>query len=431
MTDKNGRILPYSNQSVKSRAVYSGQGVATEWRFKGHPGLVLIANRPDAGGQSSRSWYCIYSFRENGKKWTRKKRIGLYPAMSLSEAAAIVGTIRSEVAAGGDPVAEAKAEQAVQQAEARTFADLVADYLGDQYRAGVKSAPEVERALTLDALPALGALPAAAVTDVQIERTVDAVLDRGSAGMARHLLAYIRGAFNHGLDSPTLRARYGLVHNPADRVGRSRRGKPGKYGRHGVKDRALDDDEIARFWRALDSSQTAPATKLVLKVLLATGQRLGEVRGARQVELKLDGVAPVWNLPGERVKNGRAHTLPLSDLAVRLFQEALSLHRKKSVVFASAQTADGTVGSDATRQVIERLHRSGRLAGARFTPHDLRRTAASGLERLGTPREVVGRILNHSPSGVTAVHYSRHDYADEMRAAMEAWASHLEGLVRS
>src|SRR5262249_10549899 len=127
-----------------------------------------------------------------------------------------------------------------------------------------------------------------------------------------HLLAYLRACFNHALrGSPALREKYGLKFNPADTVGRGRRGKPGKYGRPPVDGRHLLDTEIVAFWRALQASGTDEQTKIVLKLLLFTGQRPSEVRCTCRSELSLDALEPQWIMPGNRTKNGDRHVVPL------------------------------------------------------------------------------------------------------------------------
>jgi integrase len=65
-----------------------------------------------------------------------------------------------------------------------------------------------------------------------------------------------------------------------------------------------------------------------------------------------------------------------------------------------------------------------------FTLHDLRRTAASSMTRLGIPRLHVEKVLNHSTADVAEV-YDRHDYATEKRTALERWAAHLEALKQA
>jgi integrase len=68
------------------------------------------------------------------------------------------------------------------------------------------------------------------------------------------------------------------------------------------------------------------------------------------------------------------------------------------------------------------------LGIAPFTPHDLRRTAATVLERKGVPFTVIGALLNHTKAGVTAI-YARHDFAAEKRSAVETLATHLRNLI--
>jgi integrase len=65
---------------------------------------------------------------------------------------------------------------------------------------------------------------------------------------------------------------------------------------------------------------------------------------------------------------------------------------------------------------------------AHFTPHDLRRTAASHMTKLGVPRLHVEKILNHSTGDIAEV-YDRHDYLPEKRAALERWGAHLASIV--
>jgi integrase len=79
---------------------------------------------------------------------------------------------------------------------------------------------------------------------------------------------------------------------------------------------------------------------------------------------------------------------------------------------------NGSYGIDADRSKVN------------FTPHDLRRTAASHMTGMGISRLVVSKLLNHVERGVTAV-YDRHSYDQEKRAALEAWGSRLERIIGS
>ena len=133
---------------------------------------------------------------------------------------------------------------------------------------------------------------------------VDAVFERGSPDMARQVLRYIKQVFNHALfDNEELKARYGIAANPAQNLGRNRRGKPGRYGKAKPRERFLIDSEITAFWRGLEASDVDERTMLILKLLLLTGVRVTELREAMISELVLDGPEPVWRLPPQRTKN--------------------------------------------------------------------------------------------------------------------------------
>lgn len=421
--------LPFKDQAIRS-ATYAGSGRETEFRIKGHPGLIFVVQRPGKDGMSTKCWRAYYSRIEGGRQIKRKKRLGKYPGVSLAEARRLAAEVAEAVEKGRDPVAEVHAQRAQRERDGLTLADLIADYIEDQTRSGVATVREVERALNRDIVPALGHLRPAEITDLQIESVIDGVAKRGKA-MARHLLVYLRGAYNHALrGSPQLRHRYGLTHNPADNVGRGRRGKPGKYGRPPVDSRYLSDAEIPLFWHALDQSGTDLRTVMALKLLLLTGQRPGEVVGARIAELDLRSATPTWQLPAERTKNGLPHIVPLAPLAAILFTAAVG-GRTAGSVFPSQATGDGVLGEATVRQAVSRLFEKGRLTCPNFSPKDLRTTVKTGMAALRIPREIRDAVENHKPEGIGDRAYNFHDYADEKREALETWAKHVTKLLRS
>jgi integrase len=334
-----GRVLPAKDKSIAA-AKFQGSGREFEYRVDGIPGLVLAVQRPRRDGRSSRIWRVYYSHTKDGSRRIRKERLGPYPTIGLAKARRMAAEIMEAVGLGGDPVGDQRITRARSERSALKFSDLVDDYLADQRASGIKTVCQSERALRVDALPILGAKQPSAITDVEIEAVVDAVADRGKASMARHLLTYLRAVFNYALySSPALREKYGLKANPADTVGRGRRGKPGKYGRPGIDDRHLADAEIAAFWHAVERSGADEQTKIVLKLLLLTGQRPGEVRCTRIAELTLGGSEPGWVLPANRTKNGEPHYVPLVGATVELFRNAIDLATGSPFAFPSPASA--------------------------------------------------------------------------------------------
>ena len=218
----------------------------------------------------------------------RKAKLGRYPGTSLAAARNRAAAIMEAVDRGEDPVGNERETITRRKTQTLTFNDLLQDYLQELRTNEVKSTLEIERSLIKDAVPSIGKLHSTSVTPVQIEAIIDAVKERGSESAARHLLSYLRSIFSYALrGSPSLREKYDLTSNPALDVGRGTRGRSGKYGRPNTKDRALTDAEIAIVWRAGDASEMADTTKRVIKSLILTGQRLGEVRGALVDEFEL------------------------------------------------------------------------------------------------------------------------------------------------
>jgi len=136
-----------------------------------------------------------------------------------------------------------------------------------------------------------------------------------------------------------------------------------------------------------------------------------------------------WRLPGTRTKNGHAHCVALSDLAIRIINEALADAGNSSFVFPSN---GGALPAMAVARTIVRAQE--RFGIAQWSAHDLRRSAITGMARLGVPPIVLGHIANHrstTKAGITLGVYAHHDYANETRQALDQWSAHLTNLVES
>lgn len=204
------------------------------------------------------------------------------------------------------------------------------------------------------------------------------------------------------------------------------------------RDRVLTDDEIRLIWKAAD--RMASPFGPMFRLLLLTGQRREEVAGMRWAEIENIGSAsPLWVIPAARAKNGKPHAVPLPPEAVTILQAVPRMvnpdtGKESEFVF----TTTGKTPVSGYSKAKARLDREmADLAGddadqiPAWRLHDLRRTVASGLARIGQPIHVVEAVLNHRSgaiSGVAAV-YIRHEFADEKRAALSAWARTVMALV--
>ncbi len=456
------KTLAFKDQAVKG-ATYDGVGRETEYRIEGQPGLVLVVQPPGRSGASRKTWKCYYSATVGGVRHKRKPTLGQYPGTTLATARRRCADIMDAVDAGRDPVGEEKAKQAEAQRAQLTFADMLQDYVEDQSALDLVTIGEIERALKKDAIPLIGDKRPAEITPLDIEGVVDAVCQRMNNEraarlkkanpktdvevsdsrdheMARHVLRYLKQVFNHALiDSEAMRVKYGIQTNPAERLGRSRRGKTGRYGRPKARKRFLNDAEIVAFWMAMDASNMAPSSARMLKIALLTAVRASEVRKATIEELDLKATPPRWTIPKKRTKRYKLaadkssvpdHIIDLPPLVAQLFAAQIG-SRNGGPVFLSKDTEDGFPDEKRLRQAIVRLFDAGLLTCPHFSPHDLRRTVGSGLAALGAPELVIKRVLNHSGEGVTQVHYLKNSFDLEARDLLIRWSNHVQGLLKA
>lgn len=185
------------------------------------------------------------------------------------------------------------------------------------------------------------------------------------------------------------------------------------------RDRVLSEDEIRKFWKALDNEQ--PIIAALFRLRLLTAQRGGEVHGARWDEMEL--TTGWWTIPAARSKNSLAHRVPLSAQALKVLKDLKAQPEDSPWVFPSTRKAGPHIAH--AQKAIERIVQRSKVE---FRGHDLRRTAASLMVGAGVPRLVVSKILNHVETGVTAV-YDRHSYDLEKRAALDFWGKRVEAII--
>lgn len=376
----------------------------------------------------------------------RKLTLGAFPAITLEAARDIGGKALRAAAEGRDPATEKQAakEDAKKAAaeEVRGKRDLFENVAREfierhamkntresSWREtarilGLKPDPDNPGKLLVverqDGRPSTvinlwGGRKIQEITKRDVIALLDTVRDRAPV-MANRNLAAVRKLFNWCLARDVIQVSpCSLIDPPAPE--RSR-------------DRILTDDELRLIWNATgtDTSAFGPLVRL----LILTGQRLAEVGGMKWDEIDFSN--KLWTLPAERVKNGERHEVPLSDAAVEILKALPRIKTTKGFVFTT--TRDAAVSGfsrakDRLDAAVEASLTEGAKPPERWTFHDLRRTMASGMARLGIQLPVIEKVLNHSSGsfrGVVGV-YQRHSYADEKRQALDAWASFVQSTV--
>lgn len=371
----------------------------TEYQDEGVQGLVL---RVSANG--SKTWTVRYVRQSDGAK--QRVTLGRYPAVSLDKARTSALKLMAKVADGDDPAGSKRAAKA-----AMTVAELAARYIEKHAKPHKRTWQADAGILSRDVLPVIGRMKADAVRKRDILDIVDAKADAGKVAQARLTLACVRKMLNWAVDNDY------LATSPA--TGVKARGKPVR------RDRVLSGPEVRSLWQSLPAANLSAVTKDVLRLLLLTGQRSGEVCGMTTGEIDLDRA--LWTLPAARTKNGLAHTVPLSDAAIEIIKG-----RVPADAFAVDVPVFAVVGSPIEPNAIAQAVRLKlQIFAVRWTPHDLRRTVATGMAEIGILPHVIEATLNHISgfrSGVAGI-YNRNTYDREKRQALERWAAHVDALT--
>ena len=367
----------------------------------------------------AKSWAVRYRVAGAPRKFT----IGPYPAIDLATARKRAQEAMGEVAGGNDPAAQKKAVRAARVAEqsAGDRVETVVDLFVKKHLAK-KSKPswakEGERLLRVEIVPTLGKRRLGEITRADVRRLLEEIAERAPI-TANRALAVFRKLCNWALTQELIVASP-CASLEAPSPERSR-------------ERVLDDDEIRLAWRAFEAVGWPFGP--MGKILLLTGARRDEVAGMRWGELDLAG--RLWRLPKERTKNKRPHEIPLTDAAVGILTSLPRIGDSREGFVFTTTGATSISGFSNAKAAIDAAFAAAAREQAvtaspeRWTFHDLRRTVATNLQRLGVKLEVTEAVLNHvsgSRAGIVGV-YQRHEYATEKRAALEAWGRYLDTFV--
>jgi integrase len=369
-----------------------------------------------------------FSFRYRNGAARRRIAIGRYPEVALVDARAEVARIRERVRTGADPQGERVTARAV-AAGRPTFNELADIYIERYAKRQKASWRHDQQLLSAHARPTFGKRDASSITRQEIARRLFEVADTAPVS-ANRLRSVLLKMFSWANDNAL------LDNNPGLGVKKPHRESRGKI-------RVLSDAELRVLWRAFDTAtRVRPEIISSLRTLLLLGQRPGEVVGTAVDELHdLDKpAAALWSVPAHRMKGRRAHLVPLPKLACGIIRAEIARRPGREFVFGSKYAARAHVSrtalSHALISIIINIDDGGDDAKAvaslkadRPTPHDLRRTTATTMSKIGIPREDRLAVLAHTTDDVHGKHYDMYDRLREKRIALEAWERHIRKVI--
>ncbi len=382
----------------------------------------------------------VVQYRPRGSAQTKRLTLGVHGAPWTTERAREAAELLLLRVANGEDPAEATranraaaeaasvveeasrvaAEDAAARAMTHRFSAILDEYIARYAKPRNRRWKDTWRSIAYDALPAWGERSIDSITRRDVAGLIDQVSLR-SPSSARLLWAHLQRLFGWCVErmyidqSPCLGMR-----GPTQVASR---------------DRWLSEDEVQLFWRGVEKIG-GPFDPL-FKLLLLTAQRREEVTGMRWSEIDVDRAE--WVIPRERSKNDRAHAVDLAPAAVSIL---CALPRHRDLVFTTTGVTSLSGHSKARQRVANAMqeirdterHKTGQTGAPSVRPwrlHDLRRTAATGMAALGHPPHVVEAVLNHQSGargGLVAV-YQHYQYRTERKAALLAWAEHVQNLA--
>lgn len=349
---------------------------------------------------------------------------------------------KNKVNKGIDPLLEKDTEKAERQ-KMPFIPELCSEYIEQYAKREKKSWEQDDYYLNKEIIPAWKNRKVSDIRDRDIKVLLDSISARGTLVTANRVRALIHKLFNYAVENALL-----IEINPCTRVKRPLKEET-------PKDRKLSEAEIKSFWTALEGESVMmnSQTRAVLKIILLTAQRPGEVIGMHEKEI----AGHWWTLPPARTKNKKEHRVYLSDTVLELIgdykgrgyifparkvavpkstdaKDAEEHHAtENSLAFALRRNIKGqSVKTDKTKRRKGTEYKRGpyktevttpddpnRIGIDMFSPHDLRRTAATLMAAIKVPFESRERVLNHTLSKMDGT-YNQHDFDDEKQMAMES-----------
>jgi integrase len=401
-------------------------------------------------GEGSKVWF--YRYTMGGV--ARKMQLGVFPSMGLNAARQIAVEMTGKRRQGIDPIVEAAAIAQAAEAAADNKAKILATEAARltvkqlferwerlELKARKDQGAEVRRSFEKDVLPEIGDVVAEDVKRSMIAACLDRVVERGAPIIARNLLGDLRQMFGFAIK------REYVEHDPTSHL------KCDDFGRKVERDRVLGDAEIKLLPEKLAGASMQETSIAAVWIMLSTCCRVGEISQARWEHIDL--VAGTWWIPPANAKNSKEHTVVLSDFAKVHFQTLRRLVDEASV------DKNGTKVEEPSSWVLPASHRDGHvclkslakqigdrqrgdnapmknrcmrtqalvLPKGKWTPHDLRRTGATLMGKLGVRPDVIEKCLNHVEQNRLVRIYQKQMLLEEQAVAWRLLGERLELLT--
>jgi integrase len=344
----------------------------------------------------------------------RRPSLGRYEDVDIEAAHERANDLTSAARKGRDLIAKEKAARGEYE-QSFTVERLIDEYAKRRLNGRLKTASQIERRIRR-ALASIMKRKAMDIRRRDLRQLFDAVTDQGHEAEAEKQRTTIQAMFRWAL-------RQDIVETDPS-AGLS------VYGQSVARERVLDADEIKTLWEWLGTDDFPSHIADILKLLLCLGARVSEVCGMMAEELKYDGAGRLlWSLPGARSKNGSGRITPVVGLALEIIEARMKTGNDGRLFVSATGTSPR---ANIVGQAI--VQRRDRAPISHFASHDLRRTAATEMAKLGLPLDLVATVLGHEAGGGSETrtlrkHYIHDSFVDRKAHALATWDRQLRAIL--
>lgn len=365
-------------------------------------GLRLLVS-PSGG----RLWR--FRYRHAGRE--NMVSLGCYPDVPLKLARERREEARRLLATGVDPAMKKKAEST---ASANTFEAVATEFLETKRKAlSASTWARDHDQLTQMIFPYVGSKPIATIEAPELLEVLRKIETRGAHDTAHRARALCGRIFRYAI--ATGRARHDVS---ADLKGALAPKVTTNYAT------ITDPAKVGALLRAIDGFDGQPATKAALRLAPHLFVRPGELRAAEWSEFALDNDEPTWRIPGERMKMGDQHIVPLARQAVAILRELHPLTGSGRLTFPAIGVGERPLSENTLNAALRRLG----YTSEEMTAHGFRSMASTLLKEQDWHPDIIELQLAHADRNKVRAAYNRAQRLSERRQMMQAWADYLDKL---
>ncbi|MGF6438557.1 tyrosine-type recombinase/integrase [Kosakonia sp. 1610] len=389
---------------LNARQVETAKPKEKPYKMADGGGLYLLVKT-----NGSRYWRLKY--RIDGKE--KLLALGVYPDVSLADARAKRDEARKGIAGGIDPL-EAKKEQKVErEAQVKnTFQEIALEWHSmkvKKWSAGYAS--DILEAFKKDVFPFIGQRPIADIKPLELLNVLKKMEDRGATEKAKKVRQRCGEVFRYAI--VTGRAEY----NPAPDLTSAMQGHESTHYPF------LTTEELPAFFKALTGYSGSELMVLAARLLIITGLRTGELRGALWSEI--DTKKALWEISAERMKMRRPHIIPLSTQALAIIEQIRAMTGQFPLLFPGRNDPSKTMSEASINQVFKRIGYTGRVTG-----HGFRHTMSTVLHEQGYNTAWIETQLAHVDKNAIRGTYNHAQYLDGRREMLQWYADYMASLEK-